>query len=524
MDMTAGDALRRAATLEPQRTALVEVMPAGLASLTGAESTDRRWSYAELLDQAEECAHWLLQRYAPGERICLWAPNVAEWVILQYGAALAGLVLVTANPALRAGELRYVLQQSKAVGLFHVAEFRGTDTGAIAEEVAAEVRETFCLSRWQTEVRGYPRHGRLPQVSPRDPAQVQYTSGTTGHPKGALLHHMGLVTNGSFVAARMGLDKGVVVSPMPLFHTAGSVLGALGCVTTCSTYVLPLFFEPEMVMAAVQREKANVLFGVPTMLIAMLEHPKRAQTDFSSLEVAISGGAPVPSELLNRIEAGFGCDLLTVYGQTESSPIICQTARSDSVEDKSETAGQPLWQVEVRVVNPTDGEVVAVGTEGEIQARGYQCMLGYFNMPEATAQAMSSDGWLRTGDLGTMDNRGYVRVTGRLKDMIIRGGENMYPVEIESTLIKHPAVVNVAVFGLPDPMWGEVVCAAIQVRDQQQPPTAAELQAHCRLEMAPQKSPARYYVCPAFPLTGSGKVQKFRLREMATAGELPMLF
>jgi acyl-CoA synthetase (AMP-forming)/AMP-acid ligase II len=235
LDLTAGDALREAARDAPNRTALVEVVPPGTASLVGADATDRRWTYSELLAEAEDCARWLLESYAPGERICIWAPNVPEWVIVQYGAALAGLVLVTANPALRAGELRYVLRQSQAVGLIHAGQFRGTDMAAVARDVSNEVHETFCMADWQTTVRGKVRTGALPVVKPGDPAQVQYTSGTTGEPKGALLHHRGLVTNASYVAARAGLDNGVFVSPLPLFHTAGSAMSVLGCVTTRST-------------------------------------------------------------------------------------------------------------------------------------------------------------------------------------------------------------------------------------------------------------------------------------------------
>ena len=523
LPMTAGEALRQTAARMPHQCALVEVVPEGGKTLTHAPETNRRWTYAALLAQSEQCAHWLLSRYRPGDPICLWAPNVPEWVILQYGAALAGLVLVTANPALRADELRYVLRQSRSVALLHVDEFRGSDMAAIAAEVADEVRETFSLARWGDEVLGHVPRSELPVVAPGAPAQLQYTSGTTGRPKGALLRHSALLTNASFVTSRLQLGAGVLVSPMPLFHTAGSVMSVLGCVSHGATLVLPQFFEPETVLAAIQRERGTVLFGVPTMLIAMLEHPSAGTHDLSSLRFASSGGAPVPPELLKRIKTCFGCDLLSVYGQTEASPIICQTAPDDSFEDKSETAGRPLWQVEVRIADPVTGETQPVDVAGEIQARGYQTMLGYYDMPEASAQTLGPDGWLRTGDLGTMDRRGYVRVTGRLKDMIIRGGENIYPVEVEARLLAHPEVVDVAVFGLPDPTWGEVVCAAVRVRTPDGWPAAAQLRDFVRASLAPQKAPARYFVCPAFPLTGSGKVQKFRLIEQVRAGSLAEL-
>lgn len=522
LDLAAGDALRQAALRHPGRCALVEVVPEGFPTLTGATRTDRRWTYAELLAQAERCAHWMLGRFAPGDHICLWAPNVPEWVILQYGAALAGMVLVTANPALRAEELRYVLKQSRSVALIHVDAFRGTDMASVAEQMLEEVKEAFSLSRW-SEVQASRPTSAIPVVETRAPAQLQYTSGTTGQPKGALLHHMGLLTNASYVTARLELSDGVLVSPMPLFHTAGSVMSVLGSMVSGATLVLPQFFDTEAVLAAIEREKATVLYGVPTMLIAMVEHPKRAQYDLSSLRCANSGGAPVPPELLRRVQAGLGCDLLSVYGQTEASPIICQTAPHDAPADKAETAGQPLWQVEVRIADPLSGAIMPVGTDGEVQARGYQTMLGYYEMPEATAHAFTADGWLRTGDLGVMDDRGYVRITGRLKDMIIRGGENIYPVEIEARLLEHPEVVDVAVFGMPDPHWGEVVCAALRFRTSQSIPTAVELRDFCRQSLAPQKAPARYFVSNTFPLTGSGKVQKFRLIQQAREGSIPPL-
>lgn len=520
LEMTTGDALRRSAALYPGRTALVEVVPPGTESVTGAAGTSRRWTYQELLADAQRCAGWLLARFAPGERVCLWAPNVPEWVILQYGAALAGLVLVTANPALRAAELDYVLEQSRAAGVIHTAGFRGTDMAAIVGELRGRVREAVCLTGWLDELRGWRTDAALPAVAPRDPAQIQYTSGTTGRPKGALLHHMGLVTNASFVGARLGMSGSVVASPMPLFHTAGAVLSSLGSVVTGSTYVLPLLFDPELMMAAIERERCDVLFGVPTMQIAMLEHPARGRYDLRSLKVVSSGGAPVPPELLRRIESGFGCGLLTVYGQTEASPIISQTSADDGLDDRAGTAGRPLPQVEVRIADPASGRTLPPGVEGEIQARGYQCMLGYFDMPEATAEAFTGDGWLRTGDLGTMDARGYVCVTGRLKDMIIRGGENIYPAEVEARLLQHPAVADAVVFGAPDPRWGEIVCAALQLREGMAPPGPDALKAHCRETLAPHKVPSRWFRCESFPMTGSGKVQKFRLQELLQQGAL----
>ena len=522
LSMTAGDALRRAADLAGDVTALVELAPAGFISLTGAEATDRRWSYRALLDDAERCACFLSSRFAPGDRICLWAPNVPEWVILQYGAALAGIVLVTANPALREGELRHVLRQSQARALLHVDQFRGSDMAAIAAAVSGEVEQTVSLSDWPRLMTGAGR-AELPPVAPRSPAQIQFTSGTTGQPKGALLHHEGLVTNAFFVAGRLGQDRDIVVMPMPLFHTAGSVLGVLGCVTTLSTLILPVLFDPALILGAIERERAAIVSGVPTMFVAMLEQQQKDGRDLSSLRATMSGGSLVAPELRRRIEAVFGCSPLTVYGQTELSPIVCQTAHDDPPPEQAETVGRPLPQVEVRIADPVTNETLAVDVEGEIQARGYQAMLGYYGQPEATARTLLADGWLRTGDLGTMDENLYVRITGRLSDMIIRGGENIYPAEIEAELLRHPAVAEAAVFGLPDPHWGEIVAAAVRLSDDRPKPRAEELKGHIRDILAPQKAPCTWYRVEALPLTGSGKVQKFALREAALAGELATL-
>lgn len=528
LEMTCGDLLRAAARDAPGQLALVEVAPPGSPSLTGADRTDRAWTYAELLGEAEACARWLLQRYRPGERIVVWAPNIPEWVVLQYGAALAGLVLVTATPALRASELRYVVSQSRAAGLFHADAFRGTDMTAITAQAAeglADLREIMCFADWQRLVRDEPvLVGDLPDVAPNDPVQVQYTSGTTGFPKGALLHHRGLVTNARYVALRGKLpERGTVVSAMPLFHTGGCAMGVLGSAHQRATYVLVQVFDPALMLAAVERHRPQALLGVPTMHIALLEHPAFAGTDMSSVEVVISGGAQVPPELVRRVERAYACGFTTVYGQTELSPVVTQTSPDDGLDDKAETVGRPLWNVEVKVADPGTGAIVPIGAQGEVCARGYQRMLGYFDMPDRTAQTVDGDGWVHTGDLGWMDERGYLRITGRLKDMVIRGGENIYPVEIEQVLFAHPKVSDAAVVGMPDPVWGERVVAVVRPTDPQDPPTAEELRALCRMRLAPHKTPADFFVADAYPLTGSGKVQKFRIQELiAEAAYTPL--
>lgn len=529
LETTAGDLLRQAAADAGDQLAVAEVAPQGAVSLVGADRSDRQWTYRQLLAEAEECAHWLLTRFSPGERITVWAPNIPEWVILQYGAALAGLVVVTANPAFRAAELRYVLRQSRSAGLFHAAAFRGSDMTSIAETAAEGLdglREVFCFADWQAAVRNSGQGGVLPTVRPGDAAQIQYTSGTTGFPKGALLHHRGLVANSRFMIDRTGLPtNGTMVSAMPLFHTAGCAMGVLGTAHRRAALVLCQMFEPGLVLTAAQERKANLLAGVPTMLVAMLDYAGFDRIDLSGLACVLSGGSPIPPELVRRVEDRFGAPFTAVYGQTELSPVVAQTALDDSAEDKARTAGRPLPQVEVAVRDPLTAEIMPLGQPGEICARGYQTMLGYFDMPDRTAETVDQDGWLRTGDLGTLDDRGYLRVSGRLKDMIIRGGENIYSTEVEQVLFACPGVREVAVLGLPDPAWGEIVAAVIVPADGSRSPSANELHEFCRARLAPHKTPARWFEAAELPLTGSGKIQKFRLRDLideARLTELPL--
>lgn len=527
LELTTGDLLRQAAADSADRTALIEIAPPGSPSLVGADRTDRRWTYGQLLAEAQQCAHWLLTRFSPGERITVWAPNIPEWTILQYGAALAGLILVTANPALRAAELRYVLEQSRSAALFHTAAFRGSDMTTIAREAGAglsELRATVCFADWLDTVCAHHETGPLPTVRPGDAAQIQYTSGTTGFPKGALLHHRGLVTNARFMMDRTQLPyRGALVSAMPLFHTAGCAMGVLGCAHQRATYLLCQVFDPTLVLTAAARHHADLLAGVPTMLIALLSHPEFERFDLSGLSRVLSGGSPVPPELVHRVEERFGVRFTSVYGQTELSPVVTQTSPDDAPHDKATTAGRPLPQVEVSVQDPVSGRIVPAGQAGEVCARGYQTMLGYFGMPERTAETIDPDGWLHTGDLGVLDERGYLTVTGRLKDMIIRGGENIYATEIEQLLFTHPGIRDVTVLGLPDPTWGEIVAAVLVPADPDRVPAVGELHDLCRAKLAPHKTPTRWFQAVELPLTGSGKIQKFRLREQIDRAELPEL-
>ncbi|GAC1589024.1 MAG: AMP-binding protein [Acidimicrobiales bacterium] len=516
IETTVGDLLRNAAAAAPDRTALV-------AGATDAADR-RRWTYAELLVDAERAARALLSRFEPGERIAVWAPNLPEWVILELAAGLAGLVLVTVNPAYRAAELEYVLRQSRASGIFLVPEFRGNPMERTLADVRpslAELRQAVSFVDWESFMRNGEPIQALPVVLPGDPAQIQYTSGTTGFPKGAYLHHRGIVNNARFTAQRQQVAEGDVwLNPMPLFHTGGCVLGALGCLWARATHIPVLAFDPGLVLELIETERVNIMGGVPTMLIALMEHPDFSIRDLSSLRSLLSGGSTVPSELVRRIESTLGVRFGIVYGQTEASPVITQTQLDDSADDKAETIGTPQPQQEVKIVDPSSGEVVPIGTIGEICSRGYNIMLGYFEMDDATVETIDADGWLHTGDLATMDDRGYLRVEGRLKDMVIRGGENLYPREIEELLFTHPGVAEVAVLGIPDPKWGEELAAVVRLAPGHEAVTEKELRAFVRDRLAPQKAPRVWSFVEQLPLTPSGKIQKFVLREQLVNGEI----
>lgn len=514
-DVTVGDLLAEAAAAVPDRTALIEGLP--------DRDARRSWTYQELYDESVRVARALTQRFEPGERVAVWAPNIPEWILLEFGCALAGVTLVTINPALREHEVQYVLCQSRSAGMFVMNEFRGSPMRAIADQVhpsCPDLREVISFDDWADFVAaGHDPAVTLPAVAPNDSMMIQYTSGTTGFPKGALLHHRGLANNGAHVADRMGMrEESVAIAVMPLFHTGGSVLTVLGAVSTHSTLVLVQAFEPGLVLELFDTYRGTAMMGVPTMLIALLEHPRFAEVDLSSIEAIVSGGSLVPEELVRRFEAELGAPFTIVFGQTECSPVASMTQTFDSLTDKAQTIGPPMPHVEVKVIDPDTGETLPMGSVGEYCTRGYHVMSSYFDMPEHTNEAIDADGWLHTGDLCAMDERGYCTVEGRLKDMIIRGGENIYPKEIEELLFEHPTVGEVAVVGIPDDKWGETVAAFVR------PAAGAtvdqrELFAYVRERLAPHKTPKDWIVVEDFPFTGSGKIQKFRLREMWEAGD-----
>ena len=514
LESTVGGLLREVAGLHPDAPALLEITMEG--------DTGRAWSYGELLADSEKLALALSTRYAPGERVTVWAPNIPEWLVMEYACALAGLTLVTANPGYQPQELRYVLEQSESVALFAVESYRGNPMAEIAVEACkglSAIREIVDMEDPEALFRHGEQAPALPAVAAGDPVQIQYTSGTTGFPKGAILHHRGLTNNARLVFARGRVTQGSTWSNfMPMFHTSGCGAAALGCLQTASRMLLFKVFDPAVVLRQIEAEDVAALIGVPTMLVALLEALEQEPRDMSSIKISISGGAMVAPELVRRVRQAFGCDFETVYGQTEVSPVVTQHFFDDDIDDICNNVGQPMPQTAISIRGVEDNKVVPIDTVGEICVQGYCNMIGYNGNPEATAETIDAEGWLHSGDLGAMDARGYVRVTGRVKEMIIRGGENLFPAEIENVLAEHDTVAEVAVVGLPDDKWGEVVACFVR------PETGADvdpatLRAHCREHMAAQKPPTVWFSVGEFPLTGSGKIQKFALRDAHAAGK-----
>jgi fatty-acyl-CoA synthase len=512
LEQTIGDALRIAAATWGERTALIE----------GKLDTDqrRRWSFASLLEEAERVARALLGHFSPGERVAVWAANCPEWVMIEFGAALAGITLVTVNPAYLPKELANVLTQSKAVGLIVQPEYHGRNQVQAAESVRPDLphlREIIPLSSWSDFLASGSPTRALPWVTPNDIAQIQYTSGTTGFPKGAQLSHRSLSNNGRFYAHAIGAGPDDVwINPMPMFHTAGCGLLTLGALQTGGVHVIPAGFDPAVMLGLFEAERGTLMLSVPTMLIRMLDHPDAATRDLSSWRMTTLGGAPVPPELVRRAQTEFGVKVAIGFGQTEASPYITHTLPNDPHPDWIATVGKPLPQTEVKVINPATGFTVPLDTVGEILTRGYCVMTGYFNEPDATAKALDADGWLHTGDLGSMDSEGYCRIRGRLKDMIIRGGENIYPREIEDVLFTHPALAGASVVGVQDHEWGEVVAAFVQLKPEHKA-TEEELIAFCRQHLAFFKVPRIWRFVDQFPHTASGKIRKFILRDQYQA-------
>ena len=517
-EVTLGSVLREIGASHPYAPALVEV------NLEG--EPDRTWTYGELLADSEKLALALSTRFRPGERVTVWAPNVPEWLLMEYACAFAGIVLVTANPAYQTKELRYVMEQSGSVALFLVPSFRGNPMSEIAVKASdglEAIREIVDMEDQPALYRTGDDIASLPEVTPGDAAQIQYTSGTTGFPKGAVLSHRGLINNARFYMERAETRQDSSwANFMPMFHTSGCAMTSLGCLQMACKMFMVKLFDPDTITRLIENEKVTAFLGVPTMLVALLESQERIPRNLSSVEMVISGGSMVAPELVRNVQKTFGCAFETVFGQTETSPIVTQHHHDDSLDDVCHTAGQPMPRTAVSIRSVQDNEVVPIDTIGEICVQGYCNMIGYHANETATKETIDAQSWLHTGDQGEMDARGYVRITGRVKEMIIRGGENLFPAEIENVLLEHPAVLEVAVVGLPDDKWGEIVACFVRPEvDRTIDPK--EMHRHCRDHISPQKTPVVWCRVESFPLTGSGKIRKFALRDGYLAGDYEAL-
>lgn len=515
-ELTLGGMLADRAAAHPDRLALVGVDCAG---------AEVRLSYAALLDQARRVAVALLRLADPGEHVALWAPNLVEWPVIEYGAAIAGVVLVAINPQFRDVELEHVLRDSGAVVLLHADRSRDYDLSAVVAVVAPrspELRHVVPLTerdRWMAaDADDLDQVVFGPQAAdPMAPVMLQYTSGTTGRPKGVLLRHRSLLNNAKLTLEGLHAPDGLIgVNPLPMFHTAGCVIATLGTHWCGGTEVLVSRFDPITVLDLLEQERANVLYFVPTVLGALIE-AARARPAVRQLDLVLGGASVLPASMVAASRRTFGARATNLYGQTELSPVATMVRPDDPEEAASGTVGRPLPHTAVQIVDVLSRETVQRGVDGEICVRGYSAMIEYFGMPDATRATVDSDGWLRTGDIGHLDDDGRLVLTDRLKDMIIRGGDNVAPAEIEARLVEHPAVLQAAVVGVPDERWGEVVAAVLVLREPPADGLRQDLEAFARRTLSPFKAPSLWYVATEFPMTASGKVQKPRLREQLAA-------
>ncbi|WP_298037587.1 AMP-binding protein [uncultured Desulfuromonas sp.] len=506
-----------------------------------------RYTYREFNALCDRLAKGLLKLgIKRGDHVAIWATNVPEWVMLQFATAKIGAVLVTVNTSYKSAELEYVLDQSDSTTLFLVQGFKDTDyvqttydvvpelkagqSGALASEKLPFLKNVVYIGAGAPAgMLGFGEIEKMGQsvsdadleaakagLDEHEVINMQYTSGTTGFPKGVMLTHHNIANNGYNIGECMEFtEKDRLCIPVPFFHCFGCVLGVLACVTHGSAMVPVETFNPEEVLKTVAAEKCTALHGVPTMFIAELDHPNFARYDLSSLRTGIMAGSPCPTEVMKRVIRHMNASEITIaYGQTESSPVITQTRTDDPIELRVATVGRALPNVEVKIVDIETGEALPPGKQGELCTRGYLVMKGYYKMEEETARAIDHDGWLHTGDLAVMDENGYCKITGRIKNMIIRGGENIYPREIEEFLYTHPKVSDIQVYGVPDRKYGEQVMAAIKLKEGVDC-TEEEVKDFCRGRIANYKIPYFVKFVDEFPMTASGKIQKFKLREMA---------
>ncbi|MBS0201579.1 MAG: AMP-binding protein [Planctomycetes bacterium] len=534
--LTIGEVLRQIAVQHPTRDAMV-CLQAGI-----------RQTWSEFDATVDSVALGLLGLgFQPGDHLGVLSTNWPEWVLLQFACARVGVVLVTVNPAYQVGELEYALAQSNMRGLALIDGYKQADFHRMLDELCPELATSFpgdlqsprfpklkCVIRmrgrehpgmvgWQqlldagSQVPTMEMADIEQRLTPTDPVNLQYTSGTTGRPKGALLTHRNLLLNGYYAAQRQRLmEQDRICIPVPLYHCFGCVLGTICAVVSGAAMIFPYeFFQAEATLNAIEKERCTAIYGVPTMFIAMLEHPTFPERDTSSLRTGIMAGSPCPIELMKRVTTVLGAREITIgFGQTEASPLITTTCTDDSLEHRVGTVGRPLPGIEVRIVDPQTHVELPDGESGELCCRGHNVMLGYYNQPELTAQSIDADGWLYTGDLAVRHADGYFRITGRFKDMIIRGGENIAPREIEELLYQHPKIEEVQVVGVPDRKYGEEVVAWIKLRAGESA-TDHEIRDYCRARIAHFKTPRYVKFVDSFPTTVTGKIQKFRIREQA---------
>jgi fatty-acyl-CoA synthase len=539
LDLTIGELLDQQAVAFADTEALVYSYPEIGLNL--------RLTYRQYQAEANRVAKGLLALgVVPGEHIAIWATNVPEWALLQVAAAKIGAVLVTVNTNYRAAELEYVLRQGDVVTLVMMGRYRDNNLLDSLYTIAPELREVDNPSKKELHCGKLPalkqvvfigeeaQSGLLPyaqmvslgesvsdealrarqtEVKPEDVAQMQFTSGTTGFPKGVRMTHHGMVNNAWLTCTRLRLHSGDrLVSPMPFFHVAGSLLTLLGPLAHGATLIPLISFDPAKQLELIAAERASHSLGVPTMLIAILNHPRFAEFDLSSLRQVGSGGSPVPVSMLEQIKARTGADVWIIYGMTETQCTVTFSRLDDPFELKAATVGVPLAHTSVKIANPVTGETMAFGEQGELWARGFIVMKDYYRMPEKTAETIDGDGWLHSGDLATMNAQGYVNIVGRVKDMVIRGGENIFPAEIESFLMRHPKIAEAQIVGVPDAFMGEELVALLRLKADEQA-DEADLREYCRANISRQKIPKYFRFVTTFPMTASGKVKKFELKE-----------
>ncbi|MGQ4614699.1 AMP-binding protein [Nocardia sp. R7R-8] len=513
---TIGGNLDRTVAAFPDREALVD------------RPTGRRWTYRALGAAVDALACGLAgQGIGKGDRVGIWAPNCAEWFLVQYATAKIGAILVNINPAYRTSELEYVLRQAGVRMLIATERFKSSDYVAMIEEVRPNcpaLAQVLVLGtpEWEELCRTEIDSDRLVDLGARlsadDPINIQYTSGTTGFPKGATLSHHNILNNGYFVGELCGYtEQDRICVPVPFYHCFGMVMGNLASTSHGAAIVIPAqSFDPTAALAAVEAERCTSLYGVPTMFIDMLAALDTVAVDLSTLRTGIMAGSPCPVEVMKRVIDRMGMrEVCICYGMTETSPVSTQTRRDDSIDRRTATVGRVGPHLEVKIVDPATGLTVPRGEPGELCTRGYSVMLGYWDQPDKTAEAIDAARWMHTGDIGVMDDEGYLAVTGRIKDMVIRGGENVYPREIEEFLYTHPDILDAQVIGVPDPKYGEELMAWIRMRENAKPLDVAAVREFATGKLAHFKIPRYVHVVEAFPMTVTGKIRKAEMRELS---------